>query len=325
MGALEATGGILPLEVEIEFTNHCNAACSACPRASMPEYGFVSSDTIECVLSIWSEIRARNRTLFPHLASSPKITIAGGGEPFLHRQAISLIQRIRREAAQVHLITNGSAISEDRAAQLIEAGPASIACSFWGVSRHEYEAAMSLPYERTLQRVLHLGRLAKDAGIDFDIVWVRTPHIKSDDASIEKFWADRGLQISMDNSGMWNRAGLLGPSTGFVKSSSSVLPDPQKKFWCSEVSFSIAFDWKGNCILCCCGFFDRNQIILGSAHSDDWDTLHRRKQAILDSRPLPSPCRSCLLPRRPQAEWLVAPLLDSISPKERDTILYPPA
>lgn len=289
----------------------------------MPEHGFMSSETLERILNIWSQVRARNRTVLPDDACSPQITIAGGGEPFLHRQAISLLHRIRRDTPHVHLITNGSAINEARAEQLIEAGPASIACSFWGISQHEYEAAMSLPYERTLGRVVHLGHLAMNAGIDFEIVWVRTPDIKSDDASIERFWATRGLPISMDNSGMWNRAGLLGPTAGFVKSRSSVLPDPRRKFWCSEVSFSLAFDWKGNCILCCCGFFDHSQIVLGSAHSDDWDTLYRRKQAILDARPLPPPCRNCLLPRRAQAEWLVAPLLDTLSPEERETILYP--
>ncbi|HWT30795.1 MAG TPA: radical SAM protein [Propylenella sp.] len=314
---------VLPLEVEIEFTNHCNAHCTACPRADMPNSGMLRPDTLQHILAIVGDIRAETlRTAVETGAELPRITVAGGGEPFLHRDALSLLRQIRSTTPELHVITNGSAITPGRASELVALEPASITCSFWGICEAEYEAAMSLPFERTLARVEHLGRLCADAGIAFEISWVRTPEIRSTDEEIAAFWIRRDIPIGMSNSAMWNRAGLLDGKAAWKPAPGVRAPDSSRRIWCSEISLSVAFDWSGRCILCCCGYFDRRTTVLGNAADDDWATLRDRKRAILDERPLPAPCRSCLLPRRAQAEWLAAPVTSLLSGAERADLFY---
>jgi hypothetical protein len=322
--SLQSMSDITALEVEIEFTNRCNAHCTACPRADMPAFGLMELATLEKILGIVEEIRAAHVLVFGEVAADwPKVTVAGGGEPFLHRGAIALLEKIRRVTSNLHVITNGSALTAERAAALVALKPASIACSFWGITREEYEAAMSLPYERTLKRVIHLAQVAQRAAIPFEIVWVRVSELCSKDEEILAFWKRKGISVNIGNSGMWNRGGLLTADTGFAPSPGCIPPDPARRIWCAEVSFSVAFDWRGDCVLCCCSFFDRNHVTLGSALIDNWAVLARRKHALLKARPLPTPCRNCLLPRRAQAEWLAAPILDRLSREERELILYP--
>ena len=98
-----------PVEIEIELTNLCNARCTVCPRSDMPASGMMRLETLERILDGYTAARpgfALNR-LRGEL-SHPRVSVAGGGEPLLHREAPALLRHMVARGFSTHLITNGS-------------------------------------------------------------------------------------------------------------------------------------------------------------------------------------------------------------------------
>ena len=313
--------GVVPLEVEIEFTNRCNAGCIACPRGRMPDQGAMSAATLDHILAVARQIEGARAEA---VASMPlRLTIAGAGEPFLHKNALDLFARAVEAFPWTRVITNAGALAAPRADELVRLRPASITCSFWGIQPDEYEAAMNLPYHRTLARVEYLADRAIGAGIPFEVSWVRNPAIRTSDQDIQAFWAQRGIPVAMEGGAMWNRGGLLTATDGFVAAPDCRPPDPRRFIWCAAITYSLCFNWKGDCLPCCCAYFDRDGLVLGSAHRNDWGVLAERKRRFVLGRPLPTSCTACLMPQRAHAKWLAGAILDKLSPIDLSAAIYP--
>src|SRR4051812_34752057 len=186
-----------PLQVELEFTNVCNAHCTACPRTDMPGAGMMTEETLA-------------RILEPYRDTAPRVTVAGGGEPLLHRRAPELLERIVAAGFETTLITNASHLTPERTERILGLGLHAICVSFWGIEEGEYERAMRLPYKATLEKVEHLAHRARDTGTPVLVLWVRSSEITSSAESIESFWRDRWLKVDMEDNDPWNRGGLLG-------------------------------------------------------------------------------------------------------------------
>lgn len=103
-----------PTQVEIEFTNLCNARCVACPRANMPVGGFISEETVAEICELCKDYK------HPVDGLPVRVIIAGGGEPTLHRSADQLAGIIRAYGFHVTLITNASRFDRIDAENLIE-------------------------------------------------------------------------------------------------------------------------------------------------------------------------------------------------------------
>ncbi|WP_284125102.1 radical SAM/SPASM domain-containing protein [Parerythrobacter aestuarii] len=309
---------VLPTEIEIEFISQCNANCVACPRDNLPAQGRLDSVTLERILAIRAAILEDYRPLADlPLDDLPRITIAGGGEPFLNSNAIQLLEQIKGHTENFHIITNASALTSKRIEELMEVAPASITCSFWGIAQDEYEAAMRLPYERSLDRVIKTARAARVAGVPFKVEWVGVPEIKSTDKEIVEFWTSRGVACGLTGGKLWNRADQLPAEYQQYLPDQIEAPDTSKPIWCTEVAFSLTFGWNGECLMCCCDYFNGSRIPLGSVLTDDWETLKQRKRAVLEARPIPPMCARCKLPRKDQAEWLVGSLMPLLQESDR--------
>lgn len=300
---------LIPVEFEIEFTNVCNAQCVACPRDQMPRFGYLDSEMLAQILNV----RDAALEATPFLGTGlPAVTVAGGGEPFLNKDALRLLKQIRQRTAALDVITNASRIDRNVANALIDLQPRSIACSFWGIEQNEYENAMRLPFAETLANVEYLGSLAVSAGIELNINIVQVPELQSSLTQITAFWQHRGIKVASNDVQMWNRGGLLTSNRGYQPTGMSVLPDPSRSLWCSEIVASVAFSWNGECVLCCCNYFARRAVSLGQLPNLDWTTIAQRKREILSKRPLPSMCSVCELPRTAQALDLLSAVSDLI-------------
>jgi Radical SAM superfamily/4Fe-4S single cluster domain len=307
---MTATLLLRPLQVEVEFTNVCNAHCTACPRSDMPRAGMLTEETLD-------------RILEPYRGTALRVTVAGGGEPLIHRRAPELLERIVAAGFETTLITNASQLTPERTERILRLGLGLICVSFWGVEEGEYERAMRLPYKATLEKVEHLALRARETGTPVLVLWVRSPEISSSDESIEAFWRDRGIEVDMGDNDPWNRGGLVGQRPGTPERGH--LPDPSRRIWCADFFFSDAYTWAGDCILCCCNYFTSKQICIGNVWEQDARELARRKAGILDVRPLPAMCQVCRLPRDKRAAWLAAPVLDTLTPEDRAMLLEYPA
>lgn len=315
-----------PVQVEIEFTSACNAKCTACPRGDMPVAGLLREETLERIIAVYREVRsalAINRLTGGD--GFPSVTIAGGGEPTLHPRAGEYVRRLVGAGFKTHLITNGSRMSRELAADVARSGVSSISVSFWGIKKDEYESAMRLPFEATLARVLGLFDACAGAGVPVQIVWVRSPEITSSDQEIKAFWDARGVPVDLSDTLPWNRGGLKGPPLHADSPPGQFLPDPSKRIWCSDLFFSDSYRWNGDYILCCCNFFKRSPLKLGNIHENSFQEIVGEKTRLLERRPLPAMCQVCELPRANRARWLAAPWLERISPEEREMLLGPTA
>ena len=315
-----------PVELEIELTNVCNANCSACPRDDMPAAGVLQPETLERILDEYVALREEHslNRLRPG-ASYPRVTVAGGGEPMIHPRATELLARIVERGFPVHLITNGSRISERLVEPLLESGVSSIAVSFWGIERDEYENAMKLPFERTLERVERLAESARQAEVPLWVTWVATSEIRSAPERVERFWADRGIKVDLSDNETWNRGGLIQIGDRSKPGASDRLPDSRRRIWCADLFFSDAWTWQGDCVLCCCNYFTSGPLVLGNIETHTRRDIAAVKEEILHSRPLPSMCTVCEQPRRAQSSWLAEPWLPHLAPEERAMVTYDPS
>jgi hypothetical protein len=308
-----------PVQIELEFTNRCNAACSGCPRDDMPVSGRMTMETLDRILDGYED-RRREHSLNRLQGSIawPTVTVAGGGDPLLHPEAVGLLERCVERGFPTSLITNGSGLTGERIERLVAAGLSSICVSFWGIHESEYEAAMKLPYQRTLEKVERMGAAARDAGLPFCVIWVRSPEITSRDDEVAAFWGARGIDVDLTDNYMWNRGGLLAGSPDPAVQP----PDPLRRIWCSDLFFSDAYRWNGEAVLCCCQYFTARPHTLGHGGRGEAERIAQRKADILDARPLPRMCQECKLPRTERARWLAGPWLEHAAPAERAMVLY---
>lgn len=305
-------------EIELEFTNRCNAACVACPRHDMPKYGVMTHATLDSILGLYQAV-AEGPTDTSWVAH--RVTVAGGGDPLIHPKAASFIERIADRGFAVHLITNAFAATERRVEQLVHSGLGSIAVSFWGIEPEEYERSMRLPYARTLRNVERLAQRAGEHNIPLIVTWVRTATLTSSTEAIAAFWAERGIAVDITDNQMWNRGGLLadGPKDPTTE---LLLPDPSREIWCADLAFSDTWTWDGSCVMCCCTYFTTTREVLGHVNRDSHTDLKRRKRELLARRPLPAMCQTCLQPRRTQSAWLAEPVRSRLSREEWNTLTY---
>jgi hypothetical protein len=328
MSAIPVTIGRLPetpwaVEIELELTNVCNASCVACPRGDMPAHGRMTRATVDRILDRYDVVRARHPlNLRRGGLDYPYVTLAGGGEPLIHPQATGFIRHIVERGYRVHLISNCSALTERRLDELIDSGVSSVACSFWGVTKAEYERAMHLPYERSLRWVERLAERAAAAGIELCVTWVRSAAITSSDEDIARFWAERGIPVDMSDNYMWNRGGLnplpLDPAADDVLK----LPDFARDVWCADLYFSDTWSWDGRALLCCCNYFTSGRYEIGDAHTDGVGDLSQRKAELLGARPAPAMCQVCRQPRTQQSRWLAEPWRPYLSDEQWNRLTY---
>ena len=124
-----------PSRLFVEVTTRCNLSCSMCVKQNdiggIPE-GMMSADTFDALTPV-----------FPHLDS---LVLNGIGESLLHPQLASFITRAKAflpEHAWVGFQSNGMALTDERAASLLDAGLDRICLSLDTVSDDSFRAIRS--------------------------------------------------------------------------------------------------------------------------------------------------------------------------------------
>ncbi len=95
--------------VHLKLTNQCNLGCSYCYAQSGRPSGVLS----------WGELEriARDVTAL----SSAVAYVLSGGEPLLHPSALDFAEMVKAKGNKVHLLTNGTLISEDNVRRIAAA------------------------------------------------------------------------------------------------------------------------------------------------------------------------------------------------------------
>jgi MoaA/NifB/PqqE/SkfB family radical SAM enzyme len=301
-------------QVEIEFTNYCNARCVACPRSDMPSYGFMTEQTLSTIVEVYRDYRN------PLTGTRPRLIVAGGGEPLLHTRAAELLSLCRSSGLFVSLITNASrfhCVDLNRILSNVD----QLLISFWGIREDEYTQSMHLDYKLALSNVDSALPLAHRAGVSVALQYLRTKHLVSSDEDIQKFWIDRGIEDVRGGNVMWNRGGRLSDIDESLRISEALLPDFSRRVWCADLYFSDAYSWDGALVLCCCSFFTSHSRPLGRIQNLDIEKISEIKAQVLKNRGQDS-CVNCRLPRRFRPAQLAPDILDKLSPEEYHRLTY---
>jgi MoaA/NifB/PqqE/SkfB family radical SAM enzyme len=193
----------VPVNIDIEVTNRCNAKCHFCPRDRTPHQGLMTPTVFNKAL----ERAVEYRTAVAHLPEPDvHISLCGLGEPLLNRDVIDYVRLARAEGFFVKMSSNASLLDERRSAALLEAGLQQILINV-GEEGDDYEAIYHLPFERTLENVLRFNEMSA-GGCQVTMVIVDHRSDPAHVARMRDFWSRHGIEHAISYEVM-NRGGSL--------------------------------------------------------------------------------------------------------------------
>ncbi|MGE5374685.1 MAG: radical SAM protein [Bacteroidota bacterium] len=148
-----------PEKVYIEPTTHCNLNCHICIRDTWNEkQGYMSTETFIHVLDSLAR-----------LDSKPDIVFGGFGEPLSHPNIVDMIERSKRTARRVQVITNGLLLTERMMHEFVrlELGILWFSADGFHVDSNDHPSDL-LPKLETLNSLrLSLGSSLPETGLVF--------------------------------------------------------------------------------------------------------------------------------------------------------------
>ncbi|MDA0282785.1 MAG: radical SAM/SPASM domain-containing protein [Planctomycetota bacterium] len=278
-GVMEAARSQFPKVVRIETTNHCNAACSFCPRESIGrKKTFMDQTLFEKVIGECVDGGCR------------MIHMHNFGEPLLDKR---LPERIRYAKDQgipkVKLFSNGALLHGKMAEDLLESGLDEIKISVDGSDAEEFNLIrIGLQHDQVVENVRQFMKLRKERGHGPAIVAACTT--TSDERKTKDML--KGLVDGIDFARVHNWAGAR-----------NILGNFSMRKPCDRPFRTMTVLVNGDIALCCLDHSGRE--ILGNCETetiaDIWNNaryqeirrLHRESRQ--DEIPLCSNCSKCFL------------------------------
>ena len=136
--------------VYIEPTNSCPLSCKTCMRRTWSEpVGFMEDATFDRIERGLAE-----------LSVLPSVFLGGFGEPLSHPKILDMVWRLKLRGATVELITNGIALDESIARQLVDAGLNTLWVSMDGATPECYGEVRNSPdFSRIVENLRGLKML----------------------------------------------------------------------------------------------------------------------------------------------------------------------
>ncbi|HEX5215328.1 MAG TPA: radical SAM/SPASM domain-containing protein [Vicinamibacterales bacterium] len=275
----------LPDIVQIESTNLCNAKCVFCPRDEMHRRQGVMD--FDLFAKIVDECGALGIT---------HVRVHNYGEPFLDKKLVDKVRYAKQKGIkEVGMISNGSLITEEIAAGMIDAGLDAINISVDAAGKEVFERTrLNLEYDTVINNIRTLARLRRERGRTHPkliLSFVRQDNSADEQAFIDE-WSKIADKVHITDLHNW--AGTL--------NAKSDVQYPCYRLW---LTFTVL--WDGRVSLCCADFDGRN--VLGdlrtSTIQEIWNSpLYRaaRRQHLETGGP--EICRSCDLPKKDSPLWI---------------------
>jgi len=289
-----------PIEIEIELTNNCNAACVACPRHELDApRGFLTDEVFYAIVEKYDAYR--NKLAINQIEQKveyPFLSFAGMGEPLLHPKIFEYMKYATDRKFNVILYSNASLLTKEKAHQLVEAGVKHINFSFWGTHPEEYHQGMGLDFHTSLQNIEYMAKLAKENNISIIVSFIKSKWLKSSTKDIVDFWTERGIEVDIeDDNKAWNRGGLLSDEMFHENFEEYPTIDFSLPIWCSQLFFTDTICWNGDVLVCSCDYYKKTEIV-GNILTDSPEDIMKRKYEILVAKQKPDICMKCRKPDR---------------------------
>lgn len=147
-----------PFIVFWELTRACALKCLHCRAEAQPKRHPLELSTDEC------------KGVIAQLASfsPPPILVLSGGDPFMRHDLFDIVAHARSRNLTVAVAPSATAlVTAERLRQLVSLGVSSIALSLDGATSEAHDAFRGFP--GTFQRTLNIMRMAREAGLPFQV------------------------------------------------------------------------------------------------------------------------------------------------------------
>lgn len=230
-------------EVRYEVTDKCNAHCVMCPREKHTRpHGVMDQTLYERSIDEIVSLGAK------------RVVLTGFGEPMLDRKLEQKIKYAKSKGLGTYIITNGSAITENRAYQLLMAGLDEMRVSFYGMEKKTYNAVMrGLDFDKTIKSLMAFLAIKESLGIKTKVhlSYLVMDENKEDVEAFKAFWEPK-----VDIIEIW-RPHNFGDGKDYR------LRTENKKTCGRPENGPLQIQWNGEVIPCCYDY--NNQIVLGNA------------------------------------------------------------
>lgn len=159
-------GWALPAHVTIEPTNACNSRCIMClpyrcdATVPSPPTGMMERATLERV--------------DPVLRRARRVLLSGFGEALMHPDLVEMVRWAKARVPHAYMFTNGSLMTAETAAALVEAGIDQVCFSVGGATEAVQQRVRGVPLAPLREGIANLVDAARRAGrgpeIRFNIV-----------------------------------------------------------------------------------------------------------------------------------------------------------
>ena len=129
---------------QIELTTRCPLRCRMCIRTESADWQYQDMALEDF------------KKLLPYLKDVETVVLEGWGESLLYKDLSQCIRLVKKEGPQVGFVTSGMGLTENRVAELIEAGLDFVGFSISGTTAETHDAIRVNSHLLDIFRVIHL-------------------------------------------------------------------------------------------------------------------------------------------------------------------------
>jgi MoaA/NifB/PqqE/SkfB family radical SAM enzyme len=129
---------------QIELTTRCPLRCRMCIRTESADWQYQDMALEDF------------KKLLPYLKEVETVVLEGWGESLLHKDLSQCIRLVKKEGPQVGFVTSGMGLTENRVAELIEAGLDFVGFSISGTTPETHDVIRVNSHLLDIFRVIHL-------------------------------------------------------------------------------------------------------------------------------------------------------------------------
>lgn len=227
----------VPPTLYVELTSHCNLDCAMCDRLGMTrQNGLMEMSLFKKIIDNAAEIGV------------PNVKLNRFGESLLHPNLIEMIQYCKKKRIPwTYFTSNGTLLTKEKSAELIDSGLDSITISFDGATKETYEVIrLNAKFEEVKENIRNFIKIRNEMGKTSPKVVINTilsKETESDIYEVFKLWDPYVDKVNVIPVGRY----------GNVENLSSIErgKERQGKRPCHHIFDRLLIFWDGTATVCC--------------------------------------------------------------------------
>jgi MoaA/NifB/PqqE/SkfB family radical SAM enzyme len=153
-------GTVIPLSLDLNTLNRCNASCIMCPFAvKYDDHGESLPPYYRLTVAEYDRITAGLRIQAAHF-------VGAYAEPLMNKEIFALVARAKAQGAETAITSNGSLLSRAFSEKLVDAGLDLLTISVHGATKETAEAIMrGVDFDRVLENIRTLQAVKAARGL----------------------------------------------------------------------------------------------------------------------------------------------------------------